>query len=56
VDVCDDGIADPPAERAESIALKDRLDVLGGSVHVESLPYGGTRFAACIPVPQTNFA
>jgi GAF domain-containing protein len=56
VDVCDDGIADPPAERAESIALKDRLDVLGGSVHVESLPHGGTRFAACIPVPQTNFA
>ena len=49
MEVCDDGIAGPSDERAESVALRDRLDVLDGSVDVESLPDGGTRFAARIP-------
>lgn len=50
VDVCDDGVIGPPGEHTASVALRDRLAVLGGSLHVESLPRGGTRFTASIPV------
>jgi signal transduction histidine kinase len=51
VEVTDDGIGGADAGRGSGLrGLADRVETLGGSMHVESLPGHGTRLAAEIPL------
>ena len=50
VEVRDDGIGGAHPHGTGLVGLTDRLDVLGGTLRVESRPEGGTVVAASIPV------
>ena len=54
VSVCADGVGGAPIQGTGSVALRDRLAVLGGSLHVGREPHGATLIAACIPVRWTD--
>ena len=51
VEVADDGIGGADAGLGSGLSgLADRVETLGGRMHVESLPGHGTRLAAEIPL------
>ena len=51
VEIADDGVGGAnPAGGSGLRGLADRLEALGGRLSVESLPRGGTRLIAEIPV------
>ena len=53
VEIVDDGVGGAdPAQGSGLRGLADRVDALGGTLHLESPPGGGTRLAAEIPRPR----
>jgi signal transduction histidine kinase len=52
VDVQDDGIGGARLDGSGLLGLHDRVDALGGELHVESLPGSGTRIAATLPLQR----
>lgn len=49
--VCDDGVGGARLDGHGLTGLSDRLAVLGGELHVDSSPDGGTRVTATVPLP-----
>jgi signal transduction histidine kinase len=57
LDISDDGVGNAdPARGSGLIGLRDRLDVLGGTLEVISPPGQGTRLVAAIPVHSPDSA
>jgi signal transduction histidine kinase len=57
LDVRDDGVGGAdPGSGTGLVGLRDRLDVLGGTLHVTSPTGQGTRIIARIPLPGTGYA
>ncbi len=53
VEICDDGAGGAdPATGSGLVGVSDRLDVLGGTLDVDSPDGGGTRITARIPLPH----
>jgi signal transduction histidine kinase len=50
LDVRDDGVGGARLDGSGLIGLHDRVDALGGELHVESPPGSGTRIAATLPL------
>jgi signal transduction histidine kinase len=50
VDVRDDGVGGARLDGSGLLGLQDRVDALGGALHVESPPGSGTRIAATLPL------
>jgi signal transduction histidine kinase len=51
VEVADDGVGGADASRGSGLrGLRDRVEALGGTLSVESLPGRGTRLRAALPV------
>ncbi|MGH2939225.1 MAG: sensor histidine kinase [Solirubrobacterales bacterium] len=56
VEVCDDGVGGARLDGSGLTGLADRLDVIEGSLRVDSPPGGGTVVAAVIPIQQQSAA
>jgi PAS domain S-box-containing protein len=55
LDVCDSGVGFDPQEQRETfglglISMRERLNLVGGELLVESQPSGGTQIKACVPL------
>ena len=55
LDVCDSGVGFDPQEQREIfglglISMRERLNLVGGELLVESQPSGGTQIKACVPL------
>jgi len=58
LDVCDSGVGFDPEEQREIfglglISMRERLNLVGGELLVESQPLGGTRIKACVPLSSS---
>lgn len=57
--IVDDGVGFDPHARYEGhfglVGMREQVDILGGSLHVESAPGRGARIDATIPLPQKDF-
>jgi len=58
LDVCDSGVGFDPEEQREIfglglISMRERLNLVGGKLLVESQPLGGTQIKACVPLSSS---